>query len=280
MIIKAEKEDTEEYEGVDSLVKQRLITAIIGIIIVVPIILYGNWPFLLISYLLATIALYELIRMYGEKRNSLYFIVSCLFLWLLIFPGENITISNFVLTKYDIIMLFVAILLVMTVISKNKFTFDQASFLVFSTLYIGAAFYYLLITRLAGLNYFLFVLFIIWATDTGAYFIGKYFGKRKLWPEISPNKTIGGAIGGIILALVVSIVFQLVYPFDKSLLAIIIITVVISIVGQLGDLVASAIKRHYNVKDSGKIFPGHGGILDRLDSLLFVLIVLYIIQFF
>ena len=77
-----------------------------------------------------------------------------------------------------------------------------------------------------------------------------------------------------------SIVFQLVYPFDKSLLAIIIITVVISIVGQLGDLVASAIKRHYNVKDSGKIFPGHGGILDRLDSLLFVLIVLYIIQFF
>src|SRR5699024_9235908 len=229
VIIKAEKEDTEEYEGVDSLVKQRLITAIIGIIIVVPIILYGNWPFLLISYLLASIALYELIRMYGVKRNSLYFIVSCLFLWLLIFPGENITISNFVLTKYDIIMLFVAILLVMTVISKNKFTFDQASFLVFSTLYIGTAFYYLLITRLAGLNYFLFVLFIIWATDTGAYFIGKYFGKRKLWPEISPNKTIGGAIGGIILALVVSIVFQLVYPFDKSLLAIIIITVVISI---------------------------------------------------
>ncbi len=166
------------------------------------------------------------------------------------------------------------------VITKNKFSFDHASFLLLATTFMGTAFYYLLVTRLEGLNYFLFILFIIWATDSGAYFIGKFFGKRKLWPEISPNKTVGGAIGGILFGLIVSILFQLIYPFDKSLTAIIVIAIVISIVGQLGDLVASAIKRHYEIKDFGKIFPGHGGILDRLDSLLFVLLILHIIQFF
>lgn len=260
--------------------KQRILTAIIGIIIVVPIILYGSWPFYVITYFLATVALFELMRMYNREKSIMYLLISSVFLWLLLYPSIDVSIGSFVLTKFDIIVLFAAILLVMTVISKNTFTFDHASFLLLATIYIGTAFYYLTVTRLEGLNYFLFILFIIWATDTGAYFIGKFYGKRKLWPSISPNKTIGGAIGGIFLALIVSIVFQLVYPFDKSFFSIITITIVISIVGQLGDLVASAIKRHYDVKDSGKIFPGHGGILDRLDSLLFVLLALHIIQFF
>src|SRR5690625_4754030 len=133
--------------------------------------------------------------------------------------------------------------------------------------------------RLTGLNYFLFILFLVWATDSGAYFIGKSLGKRKLWPAISPNKTIGGAIGGIVFALFVGVCFQLIYPFEFSMGYVIFITITISIVGQLGDLVASAIKRHYDIKDFGKLFPGHGGVLDRVDSLLFVFIVLHLIQF-
>lgn len=260
--------------------KQRLLTAIIGIIIVVPIILYGSWPFLLITYVLASIALFELTRMYNKRKQTTYLLISIVFFWMLLYPHGEITISSFVVTKFDIIILFIAVLLAMTVFSKNKFTFDHASFLLLATTFIGTAFYYLLVARIEGLNYFLFILFIIWATDSGAYFIGKFFGKRKLWPEISPNKTIGGAIGGILFGVIVSILFQLIYPFDKSFTAVIVIAIVISIVGQLGDLVASAIKRHYKVKDFGKIFPGHGGILDRLDSLLFVLIILHIIQFF
>src|SRR5699024_3747350 len=133
--------------------------------------------------------------------------------------------------------------------------------------------------RMAGLDYLLFILFIIWATDSGAYFVGKYFGKRKLWPEISPNKTIGGALGGILFALVTGSIFHLGSPLDYSFVSIVGITVWISVVGQIGNVVASAMKRHYQVKDSGNIFLGHGGILHRWDSLLFVLLMLKLIHF-
>src|SRR5690625_1497151 len=105
------------------------------------------------------------------------------------------------------------------------------------------------------------------------------FGKRKLWPEISPNKTIAGALGGVLSACLVGLSFQLFYPFEHSLIIILIITILVSIVGQIGDLIASAYKRHYEVKDSGNLLPGHGGILDRMDSLLFVLPFLYVIDF-
>ncbi|HLR69996.1 MAG TPA: phosphatidate cytidylyltransferase, partial [Pseudogracilibacillus sp.] len=174
---------------------------------------------------------------------------------------------------------FLVVLLGATVFTKNQFTFDQAGFIFLATVYIGTAFYVLIESRMLGLNYLLFILFVIWATDSGAYFVGKSLGKRKLWPEISPNKTIGGALGGIVTAIVVGAIFHAIYPFDLSWVSLILVVVIISLVGQVGDLVASAVKRHFNVKDSGKLFPGHGGILDRLDSLMFVLIVLHIIQF-
>src|SRR5699024_6640014 len=99
-----------------------------------------------------------------------------------------------------------------------------------------------------------------------------------LWPEMSANEMIGGELGGRIFALVTGSIIHLVSPLDYSFVSIVGITVLISVVGQIGDLVASAMKRHYQVKDSGKIFPGHGGILDRLDSLLFVLLMLKLIH--
>src|SRR5690625_3298490 len=259
--------------------KQRILTAIIGLIIFIPIIWYGNWPFVIIAYLLATVALFELIRMYFPNGIVLNMVISSIFLWLIMFPKDTVSFSSITMTKLEIIILFALVLLIFTVITKNKFTFDHGAFLLFATLYVGIAFYLLIELRFEGLNYLLFVLFIIWATDSGAYFTGKLFGKRKLWPEISPNKTIGGAIGGVICALLVGMVFQISYPFEHTFLVIIIFSIVISIVGQIGDLVASAIKRHYEIKDFGRIFPGHGGILDRLDSLLFVLLVLYIVPF-
>ena len=259
--------------------KQRVITALIALLILVPIIIYGSWPFLIFAYLLATIGLYELMRMYANDKGILYTLVSVPFLWMIMLPFANGTIGNNSFDSYSVVVMLLVLLLIISVISKNRFTFDQASFILFATVYIGTAFYFLLVTRMAGLNYFLFILFVVWATDSGAYFIGKYLGKRKLWPAISPNKTIGGAVGGTITALVVGVVFHLIYPFDFTIAYILFITIVISIVGQLGDLVASAIKRHYDIKDFGKLFPGHGGVLDRVDSLLFVFIVLHLLQF-
>ena len=257
--------------------KQRIITAIIALLILVPIIIYGNWPFIVFAYVLATIGLFELMRMY--QKGLLYVVVSVPFLWLLMVPQQEWAFGSYSFDKYSIVVLFLVLLLALSVITKNTFSFDHASFVLFATLYIGTAFYFLLVMRLTGLNYFLFILFLVWATDSGAYFIGKSLGKRKLWPAISPNKTIGGAIGGIVFALFVGVCFQLIYPFEFSMGYVIFITITISIVGQLGDLVASAIKRHYDIKDFGKLFPGHGGVLDRVDSLLFVFIVLHLIQF-
>jgi len=259
--------------------KQRILTAIIGLILFIPIIWYGNLPFVIITYGLATVALFELVRMYFRTKAISSMIISLLFLWLIMFPSGTISLVHLTMTKLEIIAFFAVILLMKTVVTKNKFTFDHAAYLFFATLYIGIAFYVLFGLRNEGLNYLLFVLFVIWSTDSGAYFSGRFFGKRKLWPEISPNKTIEGAIGGVICALLVGIIFQIAYPFEHSSLFIIIYSVIISVVGQLGDLVASAIKRHYKIKDFGRIFPGHGGILDRLDSLIFVLLILYIVQF-
>lgn len=279
MIIKNANVAMVVFKELDISMKQRILTALIALVILVPLIIYGEWPFIVFTYVFAAIGLYELMRMYRSEQGILYGMVAFVFLLLLVYPATEFHLITLVLTRYDILLLFLVVLLGMTVFSKNRFTFNEAGFFFLATTYVGTAFHVLIETRLLGLNYLLFILFIIWATDSGAYFVGKSLGKRKLWPEISPNKTIGGALGGIVMALIVGTVFHLIYPFDLSWISVLLLTLLISIVGQLGDLVASAMKRHYGIKDFGRLFPGHGGILDRLDSLLFVLIVLYIIQF-
>ena len=119
----------------------------------------------------------------------------------------------------------------------------------------------------------LYALLIVWITDSGAYLIGRKIGKNKLAPHISPNKTWEGSIGGSLSTVVIVGAYlyfaQAAFPYSFSTM--LLWTLVFSVGGQLGDLIESAFKRHYGVKDSGKILPGHGGILDRFDSLLFVL---------
>ncbi len=119
-----------------------------------------------------------------------------------------------------------------------------------------------------GAKLVLFVCFLVWAADSGAYFSGKRFGKRKMAPKVSPNKTIEGLIGGIIAALIVgwgfSEWFQIQFSSTAHMIIVTLATVVISV---LGDLVESMFKRVSGIKDSSNIIPGHGGILDRVDSL-------------
>lgn len=259
--------------------KQRIQTAIIALIIFVPLVIYGGWPFTIFTYIMATIGVMELMKMNKSIQSKVPSFLAIGFLWILLLPTINTVIPNFWFTKQEFIIVFIMVILSYTVLSKNTFTFDNAGFLLLATAYVGMGFFFLIQIRMAGLSYILYALFVIWATDTGAYFFGRAFGKRKLWPEISPNKTMAGAIGGIIVACIVAISFQLVYPFELSLLAIVGMTIVVSIVGQIGDLVASAFKRHYEIKDSGTLLPGHGGILDRMDSLLFVLPLLHLFHF-
>ncbi|MDF0725153.1 phosphatidate cytidylyltransferase [Cytobacillus sp. S13-E01] len=262
--------------------KQRILTGVIAAAIFLPIVIFGGLLFTILSYILASVAIYELLRMKRISLATFPGVVSLLLLWVLLLPNQYIhLLDNLNISKVELALLAVLLILSYTVITKNKFTFDDVGFVILTALYIGIGFYYFIETRgttFEGLNYISYALIVIWSTDSGAYFIGRAIGKRKLWPEISPNKTIEGSIGGIICALVIVIIFQFFVPMEESIVTLIIFTVLLSIFGQIGDLVESALKRHYAVKDSGHILPGHGGILDRFDSLLFVLPILHFLQ--
>jgi phosphatidate cytidylyltransferase len=127
-----------------------------------------------------------------------------------------------------------------------------------------------------GKMWIFFLLVVIFASDTGAYYAGRYLGKHKLYEAISPNKTWEGAIGGLLLSLILSNLFLRIFPFQPLNAGIIILVFVLAITGQIGDLVESMLKRNHGAKDSGGILPGHGGILDRIDGLLFAIPVLYV----
>ncbi|HLO72583.1 MAG TPA: phosphatidate cytidylyltransferase [Flavobacterium sp.] len=115
------------------------------------------------------------------------------------------------------------------------------------------------------------ILILIWANDTFAYLVGKNFGKNKLFPSVSPKKTVEGFIGGMIFTIISSVLLSKFYIESNILYIWIVIAIIVSIFSTLGDLIQSKFKRVAGVKDSGKIMPGHGGILDRLDSIIFVI---------
>lgn len=147
----------------------------------------------------------------------------------------------------------------------------------FGTVYIGFMFAYILMVRLMpggdGLFYILFTILVTWCNDTGAYFVGSTLGKHKLSPRISPNKSIEGSIGGLIGGLICT--WVLAFLFHKRVLPLIILGVLVVVAGQIGDLIESIIKRNAGVKDSGTFLPGHGGLLDRFDSLLLAAPIVY-----
>lgn len=118
-----------------------------------------------------------------------------------------------------------------------------------------------------NIGYLFLGLFVVWAMDTGAYFVGKKWGKHKLAKQVSPNKTIEGLVGGLFLSLLVSVCYSLIWKVDRQM-ELSILTVIVAIFSVIGDLFESMLKRIVNIKDSGNILPGHGGILDRIDSLL------------
>ncbi|MCQ6280168.1 phosphatidate cytidylyltransferase [Bacillus sp. EB600] len=251
--------------------KTRIVTAVVAAALFLPIVFYGGLPVVLLTYLLASIGLYELLKMRKLSLFSVSGLLSYLLLWVILFPSQYQDVLAYLnYSKMELGIAMVLLLLTYTVITKNRFTFDDVAFSVLAAVYVGIGFYFFMETRQAGLVYIFYSLFMIWATDSGAYFIGKAMGKTKLSPEISPNKTVEGSIGGIVCAMIIAALFVFLTDIDATLWSLLGITLFLSAFGQLGDLVESALKRHFNVKDSGKLLPGHGGILDRFDSLLFV----------
>ena len=127
-----------------------------------------------------------------------------------------------------------------------------------------------------GKMWIFFLLTVIFANDTGAFYLGSLFGKHKLYEAVSPNKTWEGAVGGLISSLIVAPIFLNIFKIHELNPGILILVLLLSAMAQIGDLVESMLKRTYGIKDSGKILPGHGGLLDRIDGILFSIPVLYV----
>lgn len=257
---------------------ERIITALVIGLIMIPFILFGSWPLLILLLLLTYRTMFEFLRMKNIQSKSIeglliYFAVTCVVLmrqvifWI---PDQ--------MNEYYIFALIVFIILIFATLDKN-FDYEDAGFSVLGIICIGFGFYSMYHIREASLSLLLFVVLSTWASDSGAYLIGKNIGKRKLAPNLSPNKTIEGSVAGVIFSMLMAVIFLLFAQFTYSNITMILMAGVISIAGQLGDLIESGLKRAYNVKDSGRILPGHGGFLDRFDSLLFAMSMCVILGF-
>jgi phosphatidate cytidylyltransferase len=252
-------------------VKQRIITGIIAGIGFIGIVFLGGYWFAGLMLLMAALGYHEFLRMNRIHAFSLTGLVGAIcVLWLAI-PWETLT-GGAVIESEAVVWLTLFALLAITVLSKNKITIDHVSMMFLGIVYIGFGFDYMTETRLSehGL-YWTFLLFLcIWATDSGAYFTGTWLGKTPLWPTISPKKSVEGALGGILLSIVIALLFASAKPELLTWGQAVLIGAVIAVVGQLGDLMQSAYKRVKGIKDTGAILPGHGGVLDRVDSWLIV----------
>ena len=263
--------------------QKRVIFGAIAQLIFIPFLVIGGVPFQLFVGILAMIGTAELIRMHGVSPSSMEGILAMLAAFVLTIPLENYLHFLPVDGNYTAYGIVVLILLGTTVFNTGRYSYSEAVFPIASSFYVGFGFHHLVVARSNSLNTVLFALFIVWATDIGAYMIGRQFGRRKLMPTVSPNKTVEGSLGGIVSAMVVAALFM---AFDHSLysrygfIVTLLLVIIFSIFGQFGDLVESAIKRRFGVKDSGKIIPGHGGILDRFDSMIFVFPIMHFFGLF
>ena len=131
-----------------------------------------------------------------------------------------------------------------------------------------------LLRQFRGIEWTFLTFFLVWATDIGAYLIGRQFGRHLLAPQVSPKKTVEGSFGGLVFCIAVALGFWHLVG-GASWITYIVIGLIVGTSGQIGDLFESALKRSAGVKDSGKLIPGHGGVLDRFDSLIFVLPLVY-----
>ncbi len=179
--------------------------------------------------------------------------------------------------------LLVAALLLVYIALLSTLRFDKTSFLdrisvtVFAIIYLAVLPSFVILLRRVGLTYCLFPMLLTWVFDTGAYLAGMTFGRRRLAPDISPKKSYEGLAGGLLLILPATYLLDHLFRIGLPLPSQLAVALGISILATLGDLFESAFKRETGLKDTSNLFPGHGGVLDRIDSLLFTVPFFYIL---
>lgn len=258
--------------------KVRIISALVALAIIIPLICIGGYPFAIgvgVISVLAYKEILELKKSHKEIPNAVKILGLIAVLYLVL--GNYGIYSLDYAVSYSRILIPIVLMLIPTVFyQKDKYTTQDAFYLIGSIFLIGLIFNLLLIIRNIDVYLLIYLLSIPIFTDTFAYLIGCLIGKHKMCPKISPKKSWEGAIAGLIGGSAVAMIIytNLVGSFSIKL---IIVTIILSIVGQIGDLVYSKIKRENDIKDFSNIMPGHGGILDRIDSISFVIIVYVIL---
>ena len=255
------------------MLKQRVITAAVGVPLIILAVWFGDpWFSLLIvaATLAGTFEFYHMANL--NKREPLIYFGLLWTLALVLSPHYNSTNTLPIVMTAAVVISLIWILCH----SPREEASRNWAWMVAGTLYIGWMLSYWLNLRILedGRNWVYLAMFTTFANDTGAFFIGRKWGKRKLASAISPDKTWEGAIGGLLSAIVaviaISKILILFSPLPFKYWQVFLIGFLISLFAQLGDLVESLLKRNMGVKESGKLLPGHGGILDRFDSLIFV----------
>ena len=262
----------------------RILTAAIGIPIAIYIINYGAWLFAAAVLLLALFAWHEFYKMMQAKDIKVHYGLGLMGVLLALGCAWLGNAQELVM----VILLVVLAGVAKPVVSHAKFGLTDAAFTVLGTLYISLPFAHLLLLRFAGQHEYiqtafgalslgaayLWLAFIgTWASDTLAYFVGSTLGRRKLCPAISPGKTYEGAIGGLIGS--IAGVGIMGWVSGLPLVHTLFLGFLVGLAAPLGDLAESALKRFSGVKDSGNVLPGHGGVLDRFDAIMFTVPVVY-----
>lgn len=254
------------------MLSKRISSALIGIIIVLFFVFWGSTPFFILVLLLSLMAAYEYDRMLPVNYQNNKILLSFFSIIVIIYTYlTNRGIINLSGGLFFTVTLF-ALFIYHTIFSDSQTFLQQLGYNLTGIIYLGAGFTFIFLLRDFNIQPFdqtkalWLALLATWAEDTGAYFIGRYFGKTSIFKK-SPNKTFEGVIGGIVFTIfIVGIYIEIISSFSFQWL---IYSISVAVIAMSGDLFESSIKRFGGVKDSGTIIPGHGGILDRFDSLLF-----------
>lgn len=267
--------------------KQRIISGTLCVVVLALVLCFYNTLVLEAALsVLSAIAVYEMLKANALLEHKSFLYTSVVAAALMPY-GARFSLNHIVIAA------FVVAIVILMLKKHSSAPFSKIAISLVATLGIGLSFSSFILLRdksnVAGLFYILVAFGSAWFADTGAYFTGVLFGKHKLCPNISPKKTIEGLIGGIVwnvgLLCLLALVYTKVYaslgtPLSVNYISISILAVATAFAGVAGDLVASVIKRQIGIKDYGNLIPGHGGIMDRFDSILFTAPTIYFVTLF
>ena len=246
---------------------RRSFSGIVYVLIFLSAILFSKESYIILTFLFGVVCVWEFSRLIKFNGYASYLFLGLTLFLMLKRPESYAVVGILGITIIS------SLYLIYLLFSKKEITFsNDRSKLGLSIRYLVFSMIFLILLPLhkGGYNPYLMIsiLVMIWVNDSFAFLVGKNFGKRKLFVSVSPKKTQEGFIGGLIFALIAAFIISK-FNSDFTTLNWLIIAVIVSVIGTIGDLVESKFKRQANIKDSGNIMPGHGGMLDRLDSLLF-----------